>query len=1281
LLYPKFRLSAIAAVCCVLVSPAVVLAQQTLGGIVGTVTDSSGNVVPDASITIVDEGTHLTRSTTSNSTGAYTFPNLPIGTYTLTFSHPGFSQERVPSITVQADRTLTIPAQLAIGAVTAEVTVDASPLMNAVDTTNGYVLDKEQIDAIPLPTGSFTGVAILSPGVNAELPGGTGANSGLGNAPIWANGQRDISNSFLLNGVDGSNLFNGKSTSQVASARVVNNTGVGNSGAGGVEQSSASVYLAIGNALPTPAPETLEEVRVNASMYDAQQGSTSGAHIDLSTSSGTNVFHGSLYARRGTDWLNAAPFFFKQDGDIPANEKVPQLHRLNAGFTAGGPILKDKLFFFAGYQHVHVADQEIGISRLTVPPGLTDTNRTVGGLAALANNNFGTTIAPAQISPVALFLFNYKLPNGRFLIPSATPGVIPNANTPDNASIPGTGYFTSDQAVTDLDWNATKKDTLAVKYYYQHDPTTAPYAYSNVGGFTQSMDAGSHVFSLSNTYNIKSNLSTTQTLGFNRMKAYGTNTQPFTAGQAGISAFGSSYFPGISIVDVLGNDNAGGQNPDGLYDTSLNVGPGAFTQGPFTGLFQNRLMPSASGIWSLGKHTVAFGGSYSYTQLNIRDQRTNKGMISTADLPGFLTGEISYQNNDFTTTTFLVGNANRYYRANQVGLYLQDKFQVTPTLSLSAGIRYDWDAGLTEKNGNIFNFDPTQYSFNPACLTSTLMTSQQCYPKNGFVIASNNKQATAGASKTTLTGRQWGIGPRLGAAWQPKMFESKVVVRTGMGLYYDRGENFSFLSPGYAAGEVTGGPFGVNQAPPFVNAVQCDPFGGTPVTPAANCAGTFNLSTPFGSATTINQPTGKAADITNYLQTPANIANGAQMFTFANYAPENKLPYTINYTLDVQWQPVRSVAVELGYVGNLGRHQVIPVPFNQAGIATASNPIHGQTYSYGYAVQQAGASYCFYNCAPANLPNGQPYLATYEGGNIDLRVPYLGYSAESETYKAAGISSYNAFNLHVDKKLSHGLQVGASYTYSHALDEQSDIGLFYNGNNPLNLRDGYASADFDRTHVLTFNYSYHLPSFFAESSVKGMLADGWVLSGITVLQSGQPYSIIDYSGAVGSLYYGVADGITNPIVPLAPGCTPKNALTGASGAFGMPALKSSCFTLPSVKAGSMGVPANDSFETAFTSGQRNIFRQSTQKRADVSLVKELKLKEHYGLRYSFDIFNLTNTSSFDIPKDNVSQNDSYNGYPSLDQAGNFYNAPDGLGYVTRTIGSPRQIQMALRLTY
>src|SRR5271166_24815 len=363
-------------------------AQTTLGGITGTVTDTSGAVISGATVNLTGNETKLSRTQTTSTTGSYSFVNLPLGTYNLSFTQQGFQSQNVPSIQVQANRTATVNAELKIGNVSESITVEETPLINMVDTTNGYVMDKLEIDAVPLPTGSFTGLTVLSPGVSAELSGGTGANEGLGNAPVWANGQRDTSNDFLLNGVDARSLFNGKSTSQVSSARVVNNTGVsGSSGLSSIPiQSSASVYLAIGESMPSPAPESVQEVRVNTSMYDAQQGGTSGAHIDMSTASGTNNIHGSAYLHRGTNWLNADPFFYNADPNIPASEKNPGLHRYTAGGTIGLPIIKDKLFFFGSYQHTHASDDEIGISRAFVPPGLTN-DRSANALAAVANNN------------------------------------------------------------------------------------------------------------------------------------------------------------------------------------------------------------------------------------------------------------------------------------------------------------------------------------------------------------------------------------------------------------------------------------------------------------------------------------------------------------------------------------------------------------------------------------------------------------------------------------------------------------------------------------------------------------------------------------------------------------------------------------------------------------------------------------------------------------------------------------------------------------------------------
>lgn len=206
--------------------------------------------------------------------------------------------------------------------------------------------------------------------------------------------------------------------------------------------------------------------------------------------------------------------------------------------------------------------------------------------------------------------------------------------------------------------------------------------------------------------------------------------------------------------------------------------------------------------------------------------------------------------------------------------------------------------------------------------------------------------------------------------------------------------------------------------------------------------------------------------------------------------------------------------------------------------------------------------------------------------------------------------------------------------------------------------------------------------------------------------SGQPFGVIDYSGAVGSIFYSINDGITNPIVPLntAAGCSAQKATTGAIGNnFNSPALNAACFTVPVLAPGALNgaIPPEDVYETNFTSGQGNIFRQSWQKRADASLVKDTKLTERYNLKYGFDVYNLTNHPSYDIPIDNVSQNLGFSPFPSTVNtpnavpspqtcasnggspfvSGYFYQWPTGLGQVTKTIGSSRQIQMTLRLTF
>src|SRR5258708_4409546 len=238
-------------------------AQQTLGSINGTVTDSSGGVLGKVSVKVKNAGTNLEVSATTRDDGSFQVTALPIGKYSVTFSLGGFNSEVHSEILVQGGLTATVNGSLKAGSVSTSVTVTGTPLLNQTDTTIGYTLGSDLIENTPLGTGSFTQLALLSPGVNADFLTGSGSNAGLGNQNIFANGQRDTSNSFAVNGVQTNNLFNGKSSSGVADNRAVLNTGENFSSIGSEIQTGTSVYSAIGQSLPSPPQETLGGVRVN----------------------------------------------------------------------------------------------------------------------------------------------------------------------------------------------------------------------------------------------------------------------------------------------------------------------------------------------------------------------------------------------------------------------------------------------------------------------------------------------------------------------------------------------------------------------------------------------------------------------------------------------------------------------------------------------------------------------------------------------------------------------------------------------------------------------------------------------------------------------------------------------------------------------------------------------------------------------------------------------------------------------------------------------------------
>lgn len=1195
-------------------------AQQIFGTITGTARDASGAAVPDVVVTARNIATNLTVTARSQSTGSYSISNLPAGTYELTFTKEGFDAERHTEVNVNGDRTTTVDGDMKVGTVSTKIDVSGTPLMNQTDATTGYVVDQATIEQTPLGTGSFTQLAILSPGVHADFLGGAGANAGLGNQAVFANGQRDTSNSFSLNGISTNNLFNGNTTSQVGENRFVLNTGE-NFGAGGQIQTNTSVYGAIGQALPTPPSEAIQEIAVNSAMYDATQGANSGAHISVLTKSGSNELHVELYEKFQNSAMNAAPFFYNASPAL--TQKNPYLNRNQFGATVGGPIKKNKLFYFLSYQGVRIADASLSTQDATVPLTLTN-DRSAQGIINTIQGAYGTTISASQISPVSAAMLQAKLKNGQYLIPSA--------QITDPTTALGLGYDAIlqgpntqshvDQGIANFDYVVSDKDRITGKYYVQDNPTTDPFgSVGSLLGFGQELAAGSQVGSINNTVILTPNVTWEQRVGFTRLRAYATTSQAFSPSDFGINLLGSTTFPQIQITQA-----------DPTLASELQFGPG--TSFGNAGMYQNQWEYGTTLHWIKGRHTLAFGMLWDHTQLNIINNNTNTDNLAFRTFQNFVEGTVR---TGIDSTAF-TGSANRYYRSDTAGAFVNDNYKVRSNLTVTLGLRWDFDGPLSEKNGRLTAFNGNLYSYDAG--TDTITNS-------GLEIAGNS-------SNTLMKNHQWGFAPRIGIAWNPM---PKLTVRTGFGIYYDRGEFFSYLSP--SAGGGFNGPFGVTLEPPFVQPIVAqtgatfsNPFGTTaPAPPAATLAAFQGLLPNIAQTESGNFPAG----------------NLFGPFLFGGYDINNKLPYTENWTFDLQYQASNDWLFSAGYVGNHGVHEILPIAFNQPGIATPQHPINGQIYSYG-------------GVSPNYNLDLEPISTSEFAGNAPVRVPYIGYDMNSVLFKAEGISNYNALQLQARKRLSFGLQFTASYTWSHALDEQSGLGLFFTGNNPLYPKQSYGSADFDRTHVFLINYSYTLPKLTSNKAL-GAAVNGWTIGGQTVAQSGEPYSIYDFSGSVGSLYFGTSNYIGNPIVPLAPGVTVQQAqLQGTTGVnAGKPVLNVNAFAPQFVAPGTNGVPPCDAsgcdlYESLYGNSGRNIFRAPFEVRFDMSLGKEFVMNERVRLRFNFDAFNIFNHPDFDAPNNDVTFFPNFSGPPSFPPVGS-------LGIIQHTLGSSRFLQLSMHLKF
>ena len=737
--------------------------QGATGQITGTVEDQAGGRVPGAAVTVTNLATNLPRQAAAGDEGDFAFPQLQPGRYKVEVAAQGFKTVLVESVEVGVTQTVTLNLTLepAISNETVTVTAEGT-LVQQESSQMGRVIDERAISQLPLPTRNFTQLLTLSPGTSANVSNNT--ELGRGDSVITVNGQRTTSNSVRINGVD-ANSIGTNSTPNIA----------------------------------VPATDTLQEFIVQTSLYDASTGRNAGGNVEAITKSGGAQYHGNLYFFVRDEALNANDFFLNSAG-----RPRPTFERKQFGGTIGGPVLKDKVFFFASYQG---SREQNGVSlsnSLTfpfIPPQLTDTNRTAAGLAA------AFALPQAFISPIAVSLLNARLPSGEFAIPSA-------ATASGLTPISGLSTFRENQFNANVDFAFSQKHTFSVKNFFASNPTgQSNYNFAGLGnGPTQlpgtggDLDIVQALSSLTDTYVFNSNLINVARFGFSRLRVTSVPVEPFTAEQFGIRNPLGAEFPGLPTLTVTGLFTLG-SSP--LADQSSRINGYSF---------QDTLSIVA------GRHRLKVGGEYRRSQVNFYFNAFSRGQLIFPTFANFLLGQ----------SVSIIGSGvyDRAFRVNDLAGFVQDDWKVSDRLTLNLGLRYDFFGLPKEKYGRLVNFVPEQFRAGTAAAPAL--------PPNGFVQAGNAVNPLPGVplvEDTLVPQDRNNFSPRLGFAY--RLNESgTMALRGGYGVYHDR------VSTRYANTQLFNFPYlglGVGVFRPLA-----DPFAPIPLPGAFPVAA--NVPSPLGSA-------------------------------------------------------------------------------------------------------------------------------------------------------------------------------------------------------------------------------------------------------------------------------------------------------------------------------------------------------------------------------------------------------------------------------------------------
>ncbi len=1021
------------------ITPMTPAQTPTTGQIVGVVTDPSGGVVEGAKVALTSD-TGIQREIDTGSNGRYTFALLDPGSYTVEVSSKGFAAVKFEAITVKITETTVVNVALKVATAVATVSVTAElPQVQAESSSKGTVIDQQELRGLPLPTRNFQQLLTLTTGASGSLE--NSSELGRGDAAIYVNGQRSLSNNMVINGVDANSIGTGSTPN-----------------------------------LAVPAIDSLQEFIVQTSMYDATQGRNAGGVVAAVTKSGTDNFHGDLYEFVRNTSLNANNFFLNEE-----NVARPTYDRNQFGGTLGGPVIKDRAWFFVSYQG----------TRETNGTSLTNSLSTMFLPAYLGPQRDLTSLEGLSVcyglggyvDPVAMSVLQTKLPNGQYMIPSI-PGATTGAGcTPGKPSapvlvtIPSNSTYNEDQFNTNLDIKLNDKNRFFGKFFYASNRTNQA-LYDTFGdgnplqapGWPTQENINQELLSVGVTSTISNHTLNEVRFGWSTIYGPGKPSQPITSSQLGIQSPLSSEFPAMPTLSFT-NMFTLGPSPLGVnYSQTKTYGLGDMV------------------TWVLGKHTLRFGGEY------------KKQEVDAPYFDVFPNGEMFYLGfsgnvfEDFLSglsglSVIGSGTNSIFNRANDLSAYIQDDWKITPRLTLNLGLRYDYFGPTTETQGHLIGFEPSQATTIPLAIPGlgadcpAVLSTCGSVVTGGFVQAGNGNLPGIPRVDNGLVSPDYkNFGPRVGFAYQMNS-KGNLVLRGGYGVFYDRSNmrlyNSQLFNMPY---EMLATALATPNESPFVQVPQPSafplnlsnttifPFGGypafLPVTELTS-AGPVKIETPVPA-------TGIYPDLKDWAT-----------------------PYVQTANLGVQWSFLENWMLDVGYVGSFGRRFPRLFSFNQA-----DTPAFGGLYTAGSL--------------------GGPFFP----GFANLTAPGLG----SFLMESNSASNYNSLQVTVNKRISKGLQMLLSYTYAHSLDDYSasdvsDITLI-----PGNMVDehNYASSDFDRRHRFVASFLYGHNFYRGDSTSGKLLLNSWSFSGIVTLQSGVPFSIYGEDTAFEATRGDLAPGRTLP---------------------------------------------------------------------------------------------------------------------------------------------------------